>query len=250
MDKPVQRVAFTFFGRQNVVRRPANRTSTTDTPVLAAFDPDNAVVWANEVLAATVARNRDTRRVLRDEDTETLAHEFARVLQYRDIFQEYDSYNDRVAALRKRRSRMIMRSTSESYANQKLFEERQAEEVVQRIRMEILDSFDRGQRGAGIGIRNIATRAEESAASIVRGLRADYLSSARGEFARLHSGLYASADMVKHGAMEPPCTKGKVLEIREIRWLFPTSLSPTLADLIDEITGFGIDIVIAAAAVD
>ena len=97
---------------------------------------------------------------------------------------------------------------------------------------------------------DIETRAEESAASIVRGLRADYLSSARGEFARLHSGLYASADMVKHGAMEPPCTKGKVLEIREIRWLFPTSLSPTLADLIDEITGFGIDIVIAAAAVD
>lgn len=249
MDKPVSRVAFTFFGRPNAVRRPANRTLTTDTPVLAAFDPDNAVVWANEVLAATVTRNLNTRRVLRDEDTETLAHEFARVLQYRDIFAEYRSYDDRVAALRKRRSRMIMRSTSESYANQKLFEERQAEEVVQRIRMEILNSFDRGQRGAGIGISDIGTRAEESAANIVRGLRADYLSSARAEFARLHSGLYGSADTGRHVASKPPSAKRKVLEIREIRWLFPTTLSPTLADLVDEIAGFGIDIVIAASEV-
>jgi hypothetical protein len=243
MDKPVPTVTYTFFGRPQPVRRTANRTPSAETPVLAAFDPDSAVVWANQVLAATIERNRESRRVLRDEDTETLAHEFARVLQYRDIFREHFSYKDRVAALRKRRAQTIMRSTSESYANRKLFEERQAEETVQRIRMEILNAFGRAQRVPAHLTRDLSARAEESAGEFIQTLRSDYLSSARKEFARLHGTLNA-ADL-NDDDTGPAFDRGKVYDISRIRWLFPTRLSPTLADLVDEMVELDIKIAIA-----
>ena len=243
MDKPVPTVTYTFFGRPTPVRRPANRTPSAETPVLAAFDPDNAVVWANEVLAATIERNGDSRRTLRDEDTETLAHEFARVLQYRDIFREHLSYQDRVAALRKRRAQVIMRSTSESYANRKLYEERQAEEIVQRIRMEILNAFGRAQRGAPHLTRDLSTRAEESAGELIQTLKSDYLSSARREFARLHGSLNSTEG--SGGDTGPALERGKTFDVSRIRWLFPTRLSPTLADLVDEMVELEVRIAIA-----
>lgn len=244
MDKSAPTVTYTFLGRPSPARRPANRTSTADTPVLAAFDPDNAVIWANEVFAANVERNRDARRALRDEDTETLAHEFARALQYRDIFREHFQHHDRVAALRKRRAQTIMRSTPESYANRKLAEERRAEEIVQRIRMEIVNSFGHAQRGARPLTDDLSTKAEEWADEVIRTLRTDYLSSARREFSRLN----APASNGKDEDTESPVRRGKVFDIRKIRWLFPTRLSPTLTDLVDEVIELEIKIAIADPA--
>jgi hypothetical protein len=232
-----------FFGRPNPVRRPANRTPSTETPVLAAFDPENAIVWSNQVLAATIERNRDARRLLRDEDTETLAHEFARALRYRDIFRAHFSHKDRVGALRKRRAQVIMRSTSESYANKKLFEERQAEEIVQRIRMEILNAFGRAQREPSRLTGDLGSRAEESAGDFIRTLKSDYVSSARREFARFHQSLNSAKG--NDGDTGPAFDRGKVLDIGRIRWLFPTQLSPTLTDLIDEMIELEIKIAIA-----
>ena len=86
-DASTQSVDY-FFDQPNAVRRPANRTATSYVPVLATFDADNAIILANEALLNTVKRNLRARRQLRDEDVETLTHEFARVLQYRDIFED------------------------------------------------------------------------------------------------------------------------------------------------------------------
>lgn len=203
MDKSAPTVTYTFFDRPYALRRPADKTMTRHRPVLAAFDPDNAIIWANDELRRLVEQNRKSMRVLRDEDAETIAHEFARALKYRDILQDHASHAERVAALRKRRARLIMRSTAESYANRKLAEEREAEEIVQRIRMEILNWFDRAQKGSGLGTRNIGTRAEESAAGIVSKLRRDYLDSAKREFARLHG-----AQSQTNGAIEEELAYG------------------------------------------
>ena len=245
MGKPAPTVTYTFLGRPSPARRPANRTSTSDTPVLAAFDPDNAVVWANEDFATNVERNRNARRVLRDEDTETLAHEFARALQHRDIFREHFHHEDRVAALRQRRAQTIMRSTPESYANRKLIEERRAEEVVQRIRMEIVDSFGRAQRGSRPLTDDMSAKAEEWADEVMRTLRTDYLSSARKEFSRLDGSLNAPEGNGGNGDAELPSQQGEIYDVGKIRWLFPTRLSPTLTDLVDEIIELEIKIVIA-----
>lgn len=244
MQKPAPIVTYTFFDRPYALRRPANRTVTSHLPVLAAFDPDSAIIWANDELRKIAERNRNSMRVLRDEDAETIAHEFARALKYRDILQDHASRAERVAALRKRRARLIMRSTAESYANRKLAEEREAEEVVQRIRMEILNSFDCAQRGSGLRTRDIGTRAEESADGIVNKLRRDYLDSAKREFVRLH-GTQSSTDGDIEEELAYRDQNLKVLKLNEIRWLFPTKLSPTLADQVDEIISFGIDIVIS-----
>lgn len=249
MDKPASVIAYTFFDRPNAVRRPANKTTTDHVPVLAAFDPDNAVIWANDRLRTLVENGRRNMRVLRDEDTETLAHEFARVLNYRDIFQDHLARGDRLAALRARRTRKVMRATAESYANQRLFEERQAEEVVQRIRMEILNSFGHAQHGSGLPVNDFGAKAEQSAADIVGMLRKDYLDSARREFARLHSALRETAAGAnpENAGFDPHST---VLRVSDIRWIFPTKLSPTLTDLVDEIISFQIEIVISPARVN
>lgn len=249
MDKPLSWAACTFLDQPNAIRRPASAVPSAYEPVLAAFDPYRAVVWTNERLAQLATRNRPAGRQLCDEDTETLAHEFARALQFRDIFQEFGSRADRAAALSRRRARLVMRSTSESYANRRLAEERRAEETVQRIRMEILSSFDREQRGSGLKISDMGTRAEESAADMIRNLRPDYLASAKREFARLHQSARPDA-AESNGSGMSQVMPGDVLAIGKIRWLFPTRLSPTLTDLIDEMIALQIDIVIARGSGD
>jgi hypothetical protein len=105
--------------------------------------------------------------------------------------------------------------------------------------MEILNSFGRAGRQTGLRIDEITAKAEESAAGIVGTLRKDYLDSAKREFARLHR----SAETADGDSAEQ-LSNGTVLRVRDIRWLFPTELSPTLADLVDEIIGFRIDIVV------
>ena len=187
MNNPAEIVAYNFLNQPNAVRRPANITRTSHVPVLAAFDPDNAVIWANEELGKIVEKGRRSLRVLRDEDTETLAHEFARALNYREVFQNHLTRSDRSAAIRKQRAQVIMRSTAESYANRRLMEERRAEEVAQQVRMEILSSFDKKEHGSGLTPNDLGTKARESAAGVVNTLRSNYRDCARREFARFHS---------------------------------------------------------------
>jgi len=236
-----------FFDQPNVVRRPADGAASGRSLVLAAFDADNAVVWANEAFLRLVERKQRNRQHLNDEDVETLTHEFARVLHYRDIFEDHFLHEDRVTALRKRRSLQVTRSTVESYTNQKLAQERRAEELVQRVRMEILSSFDRAQRGRGLSMSAIADKAEEFAAGLVRELRDDYVASARREFSRLHGAGGDVSRSVRDVYSATDSVQKKVLSVRKIRWLFPTDQSATLADLVDELIGFNIDIVVPVA---
>ena len=233
-----------FFDQPNAVRRPANRTATSYVPVLATFDADNAIILANEALLNTVKRNLRARRQLRDEDVETLTHEFARVLQYRDIFEDNLTQRARIEALRKRRARIVLRSTIESYTNHRLYNERLTEEVVQRVKMEILSSFDRAQHGSGLSATNISNNVEEIAAVVVRGLRRDFASSARREFARLKSRMDTHIQQDSAIDFGSSHVRHEVLSMRELRWLFPVKLSVTLADLVDEMISFDMRIVV------
>jgi len=233
-----------FFDQPNVIRRPANKTASNNVPVLATFDADNAIVLANEALLKAVERNRRTRHQLCDEDVETLTHEFARVLQYREIFQDHLTQSDRIDALRKRRSQIVLRSTLESYTNHRLHNERQAEEVVQRVRMEILSAFDRAQHGSGLSSIDITERVEEFTAVFIKTLRQAYLSSASREFTRLKNHRSNNAyptDGIKYGSGG---ARYKVLSMREMRWLFPVEQSSTLADLVDQMISFRMKIVV------
>jgi len=243
-DNATKRSVNYFFDRPNIVRRPGNKTALERDPVLAAFDADNAVIWANQVLLDFVERNRGRTKHLGDEDVETVAHEFARALQYRDILEEHFVHMDRVAALRKRRSLQVARSTVESYANQKLARERKAEEVVQRVRIEILSAFDRAQRGSGLSATDIADKAEEIAAGMVRDLRDDFTAIARQEFVRLHSEGGDVSRSVSDVYSESDGIQKQVLPVRDLRWLFPVDQSPTLADLVDEIISFELQIIV------
>ncbi len=239
-----------FFDQPNVIRRPAKKTASNYVPVLATFDADNATILANEALLNAVDRNRRTRHQLCDEDVETLTHEFARVLQYREIFQDHLTQSDRIEALRKRRSQIVLRSTLESYTNHRLLHERQAEEVVQRVRMEILSTFDRAQHGSGLSSIDITERVEEFTAIFIKTLRRDFVSSARREFVRLRSDRSNNSYPTIGIEYGSDGARYKVLSMHEMRWLFPVEQSATLADLVDEMISFRMKIVVRLSAGD
>ena len=237
-----------FFDQPCILRRPADRTAPKHAPVLAAFDADNAVIWANEALLDSFERNRLTQQKLSDEDVETLAHEFARVLEYRGVLEDHYLHEERVHAIRKRRSRQVMRSTIESFANRKLAEERRAEETAQRVRMEILSSFDKAQHGPGFSENDIASKADEQAAGVVNRFRKDYLSTARRDFFRLHSAGGEISRLIDTPEKDTSKFRKKAFSVRDLRCLFPLAQSATLADLVDEMIYFRMSIVVAIAS--
>lgn len=241
--RPTDAVEY-FFDHPKIMRWATNRTSSDRTPVLATFDADNAVIWANRSLLEIARSYKRSRHKLSDEDVATLAHEFARVLEYRDIFQDHFLHAERVAALRRRRSLLVQRSTMESYANRVFLQERKAEEIVQRVKMEILSSFDRSQHGVGLSRDAINDKAEEHASALVSNLRHEFLSSAKKEFSRLHD---ASGNMAKTAQVSFSTNDDyarATLLVRDIRWLFPTGQSVTLADLVDEMISFRMCLVV------
>jgi hypothetical protein len=245
---PTPRPIPVFFNQPCILRRPADRTAPKHAPILAAFDADNAVIWANETLLENLKRTQLNQQELSDDDVQTLAHEFARLLEYRGIFQDNYLHEDRVRAIRKRRGQQVMRSTIESFANRKLAEERRAEETAQRVRMEILSTFDKAQRGPGFSENDIASKANEQAADLVNKFRKDYLSTARIDFSRLHSAggeVSRSIDSVDKGADN---FRKKVLLVRDIRCLFPLTQSATLKDLVDEMIYLRVKIIVAIAS--
>lgn len=230
----------------NVVLRKVATNRRPQSTVLAAFDPDHAVIWANEEFLREVERNEGARHPLRDENVEVLALEFARVLEYRDLFEDYETHVERITAIRKRRSRIVMRSTVESYKNRSLAREREAEETVQKIHMEILSSFDRAQRGPGLSARDIEDRAEQSAADMVRQRKAEFVVRAQTDFERIHdrgakSGLMDDRDF-------PATMPHRILSLKQLEWLFPIRQSATLAELVAEVTTFDIKIVVPLSA--
>ncbi len=233
-----------FLDHPNILRRPANKTTSNHDPVLATFDADNAIIWANGTFLTIAQRNERSRRALGDEDVETLTHEFVRALHYREIFQDHYLHEDRVRELRKLRTRIIMRSTPESYANRILAEERRAEETAQRVRMEILSSFDREQNGNGISMLDIENQAEENAAGLFRVVRDEYRSSAKREFARIHGAGGDKSRAFGGNGFAAQSAGSTVILLRDLRWLFPLDKSATLADLVDELIGFRMSIVV------
>lgn len=233
-----------FFDHPNILRWPTNRTSSDRTPVLATFDADNAVIWTNRSLLDIAQSYKRARHKLSDEDVATLTHEFARVLEYRDIFQDHYLHADRVAALRRRRSLLVQRSTIESYANRVFAQERKAEEVVQRVKMEILSSFDRSQHGNGLSRDAINDKAAENAATLISNLKGEFISSAKQEFSRLHDGTGNTNERAQITITGVGGNAKATLLVRDIRWLFPTEQSVTLTDLVDEIISFKMCLVV------
>lgn len=227
-------------------RRLAHNNIPSTVPVLAAFDVGTAAVWANETMTHAIARYRRTARKLCDEDVETLAHEFARALEYEDIFREHCTRRDRVQEMTTRLSLSAARSTEESYMNRTLGRERRAEEWVQRIRMEIISAFDRSHHGSGLRESVISDSAENLAEQWVARLRDDYVSKARREYQRMIRLQQAGRD----DDVGPDVLQDPGLEqvpVRVIMGMFPTDQSPTLARLLDLMVQYEVPLVVPAA---
>ncbi len=215
-------------------------------PILAAFDVETAAIWANEEFARAIVRHRKTGRKLRDEDVETLVHEFARVLEYEDILKDHPSLRDRIALMTKRLAIKVARSTEESFMNRTLRREREAEEWVQRVRMEILSAFDRRQHGFGLSDSVIADKAERLASDWVAKLRSDYLKKARNEYRRLVRAQAGGAD--RQDPLEGLWSSPDLVQIfvKSVTGMFPLEQSMTLRRLVDLMVAYDLSFVVPA----
>ncbi len=226
--------------RPHVVGQALRKTAT----VHAEFDVETAAIRANDALLQAMSRNRRTRHNLSDEDVETLVHAFAHALHHKEIYEQFEKPQDRAEAMIRRRSREVMKSSEESYANRTLQLERQAEECVQIVRMEILSSFDRAGHGPGLSDESIADKAFEFAAESVRQSRDDYASKAKDEYRYLvsHGSIDSSPeDDTAVESTEPSFTR---LPVQNITWLFPVDQSATLSKMVGQIVKYKVDIVV------
>ena len=218
------------------LRRPAT--------VLAKFDVETAAIRANDALLQAMSRNRKTRHNLSDEDVETLVHAFAHALHHKEIYEEFEKPQDRAEAMIRRRNRDVMKSSEESYANCTLQRERQVEECVQMVRMEILSSFDRAAHGPGLSVESIADKAEEFAAESVRQSREDYASKAKDEYRYLVSHGSVDSSQEEDVDVESAGLSFTRLPVQNITWLFPLDQSATLDKMVGQIVKYKVDIVV------
>jgi len=226
--------------RRHLVDKAPRKTAT----VLAIFDVETAAIRTNEALLHAMSRNQRTRYRLCDDDVEALVHAFAHALRYGDIFEALKSPRERAKAMMRRRNQDVTRASEESYTNFTLLKERQAEEWVQMVRMELLSSFDRSGHGPGLSEASIANKAEEFAAEWVRELRGDYASKAKDEYR--HVGRDGPKDRSRNVGIDVAFAGPayKRLPVQDITWLLPVDQSATLSKLVDLMVKYTVDIVV------
>ncbi len=208
-------------------------------PVLAGFDPETFAVWGNGALASAIRIADQRNRKLKDEDIETLVHEFARSLEYEDLFEDCRDRNHLREMIRARLMVTVARASEESFMNRQLRQERLAEEMVQHVRMELLSSFDIAANGRGFRQSEISNQAEDRAMRWIDDLRGTYRERARDDYRRLINGHTARA----HDASGDAAGLN-VLSMHRIARLFPTNQSHTLGTLISKVTDVDLVLVV------
>ena len=214
------------------------KLSHSDNAVLAAFDPETFAVWGNDGLSRAMRLAERRNQKLRDEDVETLVHEFARCLEYENLFEDCRDRNHLREMIRSRLMVTVARASEESFMNRQLRQERLAEETVQRVRMELLSAFDRMARGQGLKGREILDKAEDRADRWTRSQRDGYREKARNDYRRL---------VTIETARTPTGTRQlQLVPLRRMRRLLPTAESPTLAALVDKLVDADLVLVLPA----
>lgn len=224
----------------NVVDKPSRKRAT----VVAEFDIETAAIRANDALLRAISRNRRTRHNLCDEDVETLVHAFAHAMHHKEVYEQFESPQDRAEEMIRRRNQIVMKSNEESYTNRKLAKERQSEECVQMVRMEILSSFDRAGHGPGLSDASITDKAEEFAAESIKASRENYASKAKDEYRHVVSDKPIDGGQNGNNDDASADRTDTRLPVQEISWLFPTDQSATLSKLVNQIVKYNVDIVV------
>jgi adenylate kinase family enzyme len=221
----------------------AHNTLPAVRPVLATFDVATGAIWGNDALAAAIARYRRSGRLLRDEDVETMVHEFARVLDYEDIFERSSSHRQSVRLMTQKLARDVSRSTAEAFANRMMRRERLAEEYVQRVHLEILSNFDRSQKGLGMTSSAIANQAEDRASEWMAKRMKNYRRKAHREYDRIsRDGSDAESWRESRYAAVYADPDVEQIFVKSVVGMFPVYLSPTLKVLLDRMVRYDISL--------
>ena len=221
-------------------------------PILASFDSENAVIWANKALLTSLSDSRNSGKPLRDTDVATLAHEFIHVWQYKDVFEKFSKREERAAEMIKRHAALVAKVTEDQYVQHVLGKEKQAEKLAQRIVVEMLSHFSRSRGGSGFPSDQADFLAEERAKQWIRGLRKSYADKARRAYRKLRSKVkeHGGAQGVARASAKKKKTTQKMLPVAKIQNVFPVSKSPTLKKLVWLMVKYNIMIVVSLSQED
>lgn len=221
-------------------------------PVLASFDIGNAVIWVNKVLLQALSSSRQAKSLLSYEDVTSLAHEFAHVLEYRDIFDKFQAREERSAEMIKRRADLVAKLAEEEYIKRVLEREKAAEKLAQRIYVELLSHFNRSQGGTGFSGDVAEFLSEEKAKQWINGLRESYIKKARKDYKTLREKvtLHGSSEGIAQASANKKKTAQKLLPVTQIQDVLPTSQSPTLRKLLKQMVKYNIMIVVSLTQED
>lgn len=220
--------------------------------VLASFDMENAVIWTNQALLENLSASRSSGKPLGESDTASLAHEFAHVLQHKDVFERFDKREDRATELVKRRAELIAKSSEEEYLKHVLAHEKQAEKLAQRIVVELLSHFDRSRGGSGFSTETANFLAEEKATQWIQDLRQTYTDKARRDYRAMQGKVKqeGGAQGVARASAAKKKTTQKLLPVAKIQDALPTAQSPTLAKLVKLMVQYEMVLVVSLSQED
>lgn len=122
----------------------AQARSSSEISVVAGFDQENGVIWANEGLLQAIDRAHKTKTKLIEIHVQTLAHEFAHVWQHKDILARFTDRKNiksdiiKIAfALRQQIAERVQISTEFQFIQYYLDKEKEAEKIANTITAEL-----------------------------------------------------------------------------------------------------------------
>ncbi len=214
--------------------------------VLAEFDKENGVIWANEALLQAMARARSTGTKLSEANVATLTHEFAHVLDYEDIFEKFKDRGritaelaEIASALRTRLAEKVNNTTEVQFMQHYLAKERSAEEYAKKITAEL-----RGYHGS---LR--AFWVSQALDTWAHNTKTTYEEDARGTYRRIKRQLKELGNSPSKVAAEAEKKKKyrqKLLPVYTIVDIFPgREESLTLHNLLEMISEYHVVIVVS-----
>jgi RHS repeat-associated protein len=231
--------------------RQTTKSASPEKSAIAEWDRENAVIWLSEQVLTEIAANRKRGTVLGSAEVESLAHEFAHVLQSKHIMDKYESRGERATEMRRETVERILQSTEDEYVQHVLAGEEQAERTAQTVRVELLDAFSKKRGEEGFPADFLKEVVEERVKQFMEQNAASYKADAQKAYRTVREKAKDKPDAPTTIAAESEKkekTTQKLVPVASIEKSFPPKgESPTLDKLLEAMKRYNVMFVVSLA---
>ena len=231
--------------------RQTTKTASPETSGIAAWDRENAVIWLSEQALTAIDAVRKRGTVLGSAEVDSLAHEFAHVLQSKHIMDKYETRSERAGAMRRETVERILKSTEDEYVQHVLAREEQAERIAQTVNFELLDAFSRKRGEKGFPADLLKEVVDERVKQFMEQNAASYKADAQKAYRKVHEKAKGKQDAPASIAAESEKkekTTQKLVPVASIEKSFPgKGESPTLDKLLEAMKRYNVMFVVSLA---